>query len=84
MNGNSLLLDTNIALYLLNGDAVLAELLNIKKLYLSSISQLEHLVFKDITLKQQTDIGKFINECIVIDINEEIKREVYYLGNPQN
>jgi predicted nucleic acid-binding protein len=55
------------------------ELLNKKKLYLSFISQLELLGFKDITSKQQTEIGKFISECIVIDINEEIKREVILL-----
>ncbi len=79
MNGNSLLLDTNIVLYLLNGDDVLAELLNKKKLYLSFISQLELLGFKGITSKQQNEIGKFIQECIVIDINEEIKRQVIHL-----
>ena len=54
MNGNSVLLDTNIVLYLLGGDKVLAELLNQKKLYLSFISQLELLGFRGITQKQQT------------------------------
>ncbi|MEY4929579.1 MAG: hypothetical protein RI909_303 [Bacteroidota bacterium] len=79
MNGNSVILDTNIVLYLLNGDQVLSELLNQKKLYLSFISQLELLGFKGITAKQQTEINKFIQECIVIDINEEIKQEVILL-----
>ncbi|MDZ7648402.1 MAG: hypothetical protein U5K54_15120 [Cytophagales bacterium] len=74
MNGNSVVLDTNIVLYLLSGDQVLSELLNGKKIYLSFISQLELLGFKGITSKQQTEIGKFIDDCIVIDINEEIKR----------
>jgi len=79
MNGNSVILDTNIVLYLLNGDQVLSELLNQKKLYLSFISQLELLGFRGITAKQQTEINKFIQECIVIDINEEIKKEVILL-----
>ncbi len=79
MNGNSVILDTNIVLYLLTGDQVLSELLNQKKLYLSFISQLELLGFRGITLKQQTEINKFIQECIVIDINEEIKQEVISL-----
>jgi len=79
MSGNSVVLDTNIVLYLLNGDQVLSELLNQKKLYLSFISQLELLGFKGITLKQQIEIGKFIQDCIVIDINEEIKKEVISL-----
>ena len=76
MSGNSVVLDTNIVLYLLNGDQVLSELLNQKKLYLSFISQLELLGFKGITLKQQIEIGKFIQDCIVIDI---IKKEVISL-----
>ncbi len=79
MNGNSVILDTNIVLYLLNGDQVLSELLNQKKLYMSFISQLELLGFRGITAKQQTEINKFIQECIVIDINEEIKKEVILL-----
>jgi len=79
MSGNSVVLDTNIVLYLLNGDQVLSELLNQKKLYLSFIFQLELLGFKGITLKQQIEIGKFIQDCIVIDINEEIKKEVISL-----
>ncbi len=79
MSGNSVVLDTNIVLYLLNGDRVLSEILNQKKLYLSFISQLELLGFKGITLKQQIEIGKFIQDCIVIDINEEIKKEVISL-----
>jgi predicted nucleic acid-binding protein len=76
MNGNSVVLDTNIVLYLLNGDRVLSELLYQKKLYLSFISQLELLGFRGITAKQQIEIGKFIKDCVVIDINEEIKQDV--------
>ncbi len=79
MNGNSLVLDTNIVLYLLNGDMVLSALLYHKKLYISFISQLELLGFKGISLKQQTEISRFIQDCIVIDINEDIKREVILL-----
>jgi len=52
MNGNKLFLDTNIVLYLLNGDETLAELLNEKQLYISVITELELLAFKGITLKE--------------------------------
>lgn len=76
MSGNSVVLDTNIVLYLLSGDEVLSELLYRKKLYLSFISQLELLGFKGITDKQQSEISRFIHDCVVIDINEEIKGEV--------
>lgn len=51
MNGNKLFLDTNIILYLLNGDLTLAELLNQKQLYISDITELELLAYKNITPK---------------------------------
>lgn len=38
MNGSKLFLDTNIILYLLDGDETLAELLNGKQLYISIIT----------------------------------------------
>lgn len=79
MSGSSIVLDTNIALYLLAGDQKLSGLLFQKKLYLSFISQLELLGFKGITTKQHTEISKFVQACIVIDINEEIKTEVISL-----
>ncbi len=79
MSGSSIVLDTNIALYLLAGDQKLSSLLFQKKLYLSFISQLELLGFKGITAKQHAEISKFIQACIVIDINEEIKTEVISL-----
>jgi predicted nucleic acid-binding protein len=76
MSGNSVVLDTNIVLYLLRGYQVLSELLYQRKLYLSFISQLELLAFKGITTTQSSEIKKFIQDCIVIDINDEIKQEV--------
>lgn len=79
MSGNSIVLDTNIVLYLLDGDRVLSDLLYQKKLYLSFISQLELLGFRGITSKQNIEISKFIQDCIVIDINEEIKKDVILL-----
>ena len=69
MNGNSVLLDTNIVLYLLSGDEVLSSLLYNRKLYISFISQLELLGCKDITVHDRDEIHTFLDECIFIDIN---------------
>ncbi|MBI1768805.1 MAG: hypothetical protein HY015_07040 [Bacteroidetes bacterium] len=66
MSGNSVVLDTNIVLYLLSGDEVLSDLFYQKKLYLSFISQLELLGFKGITDKQHSEISRFIRDCVVI------------------
>ncbi len=76
MNGNSVLLDTNIVLYLLSGDEVLSSLLYNRKIYISFISQLELLGYKDITVQDRDEIRTFLDECIIIDINTKIKEEV--------
>lgn len=46
MNGNKLLLDTNIILYLLNGDNTLVDILQGKTPYISFITELELFSFK--------------------------------------
>ena len=46
MNGNSIFIDTNIILYLLNGDDTIAELLRSKDIYVSVISELELLSYQ--------------------------------------
>jgi predicted nucleic acid-binding protein len=73
MNGNNLLLDTNIVLYLLNGEETLIPLLEEKNLYLSFISQLELLSAKYLIQEDISKITQFISECTIIDITQEIK-----------
>lgn len=75
MNGNKLFLDTNIVLYLLNGDETLAELLNEKQLYISVITELELLAFKGITVKEEKIIKEFIANCKTVNINDNVKKE---------
>ncbi len=73
MNGNSLLLDTNIVLYLLAGDQTLVSLLQEKQLYLSFVSELELLSYKGINEQEAATIKRFIKECIVVDMASDIK-----------
>ena len=73
MNGNSLLLDTNIVLYLLNGEETLIPLLEEKNLFLSFITQLELLGTRYLNPDDKLKIKQFIAECTVIDITQEIK-----------
>lgn len=79
MNGNSILLDTNIVLYLLSGDTTLSNSLFNRKLYVSFITQLELLGYQGITDHEQDKLQTFLNECIIIDINQQIKVEVINL-----
>lgn len=73
MNGNSVLLDTNIVLYLLNGEETLIPLLEEKNIFLSFITQLELLSCKNIEPVDHSKIKSFIEECTVIDITTGIK-----------
>jgi len=73
MNGSSVLLDTNIVLYFLNGEETLIPLLEEKNIFLSFISQLELLGSKNINPGDLIKIKSFIEECTVIDITPGIK-----------
>ncbi len=73
MSGNSLLLDTNIILYLLSGDEDLSILLYKKKLYTSFITQLELLGYPKISKSHKKVIIEFLKQCVIIDINNVIK-----------
>ncbi|MEY5049859.1 MAG: hypothetical protein RLZZ175_3218 [Bacteroidota bacterium] len=79
MSGNKLLIDTNIALYLLSGNNTLAELLNDNTIYISFITQLELLGFRNISEEEKLRIKVFLNECIVLDLSEEIKENTITL-----
>ena len=74
MNGENILIDTNIALYLLSGDTVVAEILDNKNVYVSFITELELLGFAGITLEEHQRIENFLKDCIIIDYNESIKQ----------
>lgn len=74
MNGNRIFVDTNIILYILKGkNDDLAELLQNKEVYVSFISELELLSYAEITTEDQIKIRQFLNDCVVMDINSEIK-----------
>jgi predicted nucleic acid-binding protein len=79
MNGNKIFIDTNTAIYLLNGDTVLAGILDKKSLFLSFITQLELLGFPDITQDEEQQIEFMLENCVIIDINNKIKLEVIQL-----
>jgi predicted nucleic acid-binding protein len=84
MNGNKLFLDTNIILYLLNGDQTLAELLNGNQLYISVITELELLAYKGITAKEEKVINEFVSQCKTITINSAVKQETIRIRKTYN
>jgi predicted nucleic acid-binding protein len=73
MNGNKIFIDTNTAIYLLNGDKTLAEVLNGKRIFISFISQLELLGYKMISDDEVETIKLMLDSFAIIDINDKIK-----------
>jgi predicted nucleic acid-binding protein len=78
MNGIDLqaFCDTNIAIYLLNGDRHLAELLHGMDTKVSFITELELLSKPGITPEEVIKTKAFIGQCTVVDISPAIKRKV--------
>ena len=79
MNGVNFLIDTNVCLYLLSGNKTIAEILDGNNLFISFITQLELLSFHNLTDDEKSTIHSFIDDCIVIDLNEDIKEFVVIL-----
>ena len=73
MNGNKILLDTNIILYLLEGNQELANLLNGMELQISVISEIELLGYQNISKEEMLKVKLFLDECQIIPLHNEIK-----------
>ncbi len=72
-------MDTNICLYLLAGNETVSEIVDGNTVFISFITQLELLSFHKLTSEEEQKIHSFIDDCIVIDLNEEIKKSVIAL-----
>ena len=74
MSGNKLFVDTNILIYLLNGDSDISKILDGKELVISVISELELKSFPNVTQTESAIIDSLVEECQVINLNQEIKK----------
>src|SRR5690606_34669807 len=79
MSGNSIFLDTNIVLYLLSGDDTIADYLNGKTIFLSFITELKLLGYKEISAEELSKVESLLADSTIIDINSEIKKIVIAL-----
>ena len=73
MSGSKILIDTNIALYLFNGDQVLAEELQGRETYLSFVNELELLGPKGISTQEVEWMQLFLEDCSVMNYNNGIR-----------
>jgi len=84
MSGTRLFLDTNIILYVLDGDETLSNFLDGRQLYISFITELELLGYHGLTKSERKVIKEFIGQCKVVNINKMIKEEVIRLRTLYN
>lgn len=73
MSGGKIFIDTNIALYLLSGDETVAEMLQGKEVFISSITQLELLGYPSITRGEIDKVEMFLSACRIIELTGPIK-----------
>ena len=73
MSGDRIVLDTNILIYLFNGDKALAESLHLKELYVSVITEMELLSFPDLIESERVQIKSFLSEATIVELSNEIK-----------
>jgi len=75
MSGGRVVVDTNIALYLLGGDKNLADMLSGQDLVISQITRMELLSFPDITKAELARVEIFLEAWPVEDIHSRIEVE---------
>ncbi|MFI5125051.1 MAG: type II toxin-antitoxin system VapC family toxin [Chitinophagales bacterium] len=73
MSGNKFLLDTNAILYILGGDEALSTLLYNERLYISVITEMELLSYKNITVRERQQIKNFLSDFVIVNITDAIK-----------
>ena len=73
MSGSKFLLDTNAILYILGGDEALSTLLYNERLYISVITEMELLSYKNITAREKQQIKNFLSDFEIINITDAVK-----------
>ncbi len=71
----SVLVDTNVALYVLGGDAAAADVPAGQSLPVSFVTALERLGYPDLTGPEEEAIRAFLGDAIIVGLNDDIERE---------
>jgi len=76
MSGADIFIDTNICIYLMNGDAVLAEMLEGQNLFISIITEMELYAYHGNNSASLQILDEFLQAVSVINIDEKVKIKV--------
>ena len=72
MNGSALLLDTNVALYLLRGDRSAADAIQGQEVFISFITKMELLSKQGMTRTEIRQVTAFVEEWPMVEMNRTI------------
>jgi predicted nucleic acid-binding protein len=75
MNGNKLFVDTNICIYLLIGDRIVASLLDGYEIFISFITEIELYAYHSNNSLAKELLDSFIDSVYVININDAVKQK---------
>lgn len=70
---NNILLDTNILIYLLQGNTSLREVLEDKTWFISFVNEMELLMKPSISSAELKAVEALLEECFIIEMNSAIK-----------
>jgi predicted nucleic acid-binding protein len=84
MSGKEILVDTNILLYLLSGNDTIEQILQGKTIYISFITELELLGFRNISEKEEKQIHNLLNDCSIISMNNRLKEKYIDIRKTHN
>ncbi len=73
MSGRRLLVDTNVLIYLLNGDSRITEVLQGTRLVVSVITKMEIKCYSKLTENDISLIDKLIDECEIVGLSSDIQ-----------
>lgn len=74
-----MLIDTNIALYLLSGDTTLRDLVHDRSVSVSFVTELELLSYPSLSEEERASVQDFLGDCVIFDLNDAIKRQAIEL-----
>lgn len=69
-----MLIDTNIALYLLGGDTTLRDLLNGRSVHVSFVTEMELLSYPSLSTTERERVRHFLDDCAIYDLGTTVKQ----------
>lgn len=74
MSGIDILIDTNICIYLLNGDLILSDLVQDQTIYISVITEIELYAYSGNNLEDIIALDNFMQQVNLINLDDNIKK----------